>query len=740
MKSTTLTLMLLFIANFHIVLSQEYETTFEWLFPKPHGGVINDIAFNESEIFIAGNSGLLMKSPDDGKNWIMLNDKEFKNFNKVYFINNEIGFLVTDDNKIYRSIDGGNRWYFVDVYPDYIIHKILFTNSNTGWIIAENKQDQEWNILLKTENAGSTWEKIDLQSILPDSDEYADVLDIYFLDSLNGWIASWYAIYRTYDGGLTWQILNDKLRWFEILHFNDDKNGWCIRDRKLYNTSDGGINWTEIESPARLYDFYSVSNNHIYVKTYDDWFSSYDGGKNWDTLKISNTYNGDIRKIAFRNNANGYAIDDNLNTTSDGGKSWVKVINEIIPGVQHMKMFSDNLGFLISWDNLLYSTTNGGESWTQRSSKTDFYPRTFGGDFKSLHAFDENNIWAFNWSNELGFSSNGGASWTMNNEFKNVFSPILKKIQFINSTHGWIVGSLGTLINTTDGGKKWNSRELPTKNQFTDVSFVNENYGWVLDFAGKVFFTTNGGTSWDNRNIDPNYKKYFVSIEFDDINNGRILADDAFYSSNNGGLSWRKSDLSKYGINLKSSSFVGDFGIIVGDDSNFDRSTNSLLLYTTDYGRTWNKLAEAPQSDYVKLFKDNTFLLGRASNSNGLLKYNLKVKAGITEPNLLAPLNNAKKIDSQAMLEARTNDNVYHEFQISADSGFEDLLLSRISTTNNITYDKFDLQKKYYWRARVLSWDEVSPWSNTWSFNTKIPVPELVSPSVNTEAVSYTHL
>ncbi len=736
MKSAYMLLALIIMVCFNVAFAEEYETTFEWMFPKPQGGAINDIALKSSELFITGNSGMLMKSLDDGKNWIQLNNRESKNFKLIYFIDNRVGFLITDDSKVYRSIDGGNRWYIVGSYPNTIIHKILFSDSQTGWIIAENKSDQEWNILLKTENAGSTWERIDLQSFLPDADEYADVFDMFYLDSLNGWIASWNAIYRTYDGGFTWQILNDKLRWFELLHFNDDKNGWCIRERKLYNTSDGGINWTELQTSMKLEQFYPVSTSHLYVKSNDDrWFNSFDAGKTWDTLKISDEYYSDIKKIAFKDNTNGYAIARYLYRTSDGGKNWTRLVDEKINGIQHMKMYSDKIGFLISWDDLIYSTTNGGESWLQRSSKTDFVPWTFSGELKCLHAFDENNIWAFNSSNQLGLSSNGGALWTINNEFR-AFFPRFRRIQFINPTHGWIVGSSGTLINTTDGGKKWISRELPTRNEFIDVSFVNENYGWVLDRAGKVFYTTNGGTSWDNRNIDPNYKKDFVSIEFDDINNGRILAEDAFYLSNNGGLSWRKSDLSEYGMRLRASSFVNDFGIIVATDNGYDRSTNSILLYTTDYGRTWSKLTEAPQSDYVKLFKDNTFLLGRASYSLGLMKYNLKVKTMMSDPLLLVPPDNAKKIEPQTKLECRSYDNVYYEFMVSTDADFQDLLLNEISTTNSIAYNQFDIQMKYYWRVRLLSWDEVGPWSSRWSFNTKLPVPALVSPSVNAEVTT----
>lgn len=64
--------------------------------------------------------------------------------------------------------------------------------------------------------------------------------------------------------------------------------------------------------------------------------------------------------------------------------------------------------------------------------------------------------------------------------------------------HGWVVGSDSTLLETTDGGKTWQSRKLELGDRqyrFTGVSFADQE-GWITGEPSILLHTTDGGKSW----------------------------------------------------------------------------------------------------------------------------------------------------------------------------------------------------------------------------------------------------
>jgi photosystem II stability/assembly factor-like uncharacterized protein len=64
-------------------------------------------------------------------------------------------------------------------------------------------------------------------------------------------------------------------------------------------------------------------------------------------------------------------------------------------------------------------------------------------------------------------------------------------------THGWLVGSSSTLLETTDGGKTWEPRSLDLDQayRFSSVSFSG-NEGWIAGQPSILLHTTDGGQSW----------------------------------------------------------------------------------------------------------------------------------------------------------------------------------------------------------------------------------------------------
>lgn len=78
-------------------------------------------------------------------------------------------------------------------------------------------------------------------------------------------------------------------------------------------------------------------------------------------------------------------------------------------------------------------------------------------------------------------------------------------ISFIDSDHGWLVGSESTLMETLDRGKTWQPRPLALGDieyRLTSVSFAGQE-GWVAGDPAILLHTTDAGQSWERAPLSP---------------------------------------------------------------------------------------------------------------------------------------------------------------------------------------------------------------------------------------------
>jgi len=258
------------------------------------------------------------------------------------------------------------------------------------------------------------------QQFLP-AGGYKPIAGMVFVDSLTGFIVTGADtvgntnyIFKTTDGGDNWAVnatITDK---FYKLQFINDSTGLAIANNKLFKTFNKGINWNYITMPI-----YPI---HMYVLNKDTIFG-----------------------------VDGASIMGGFWRTTNGGTSWVKLVNFGSNNPSKVYFYNKNIGFLERFNaNEIYKTTNGGFNWFFASS----------GDFFTMHFFDSLN----------GYKSDGG----------------VKK--------------------TTDGGLNWIAQQSPniTDNGFGYITVINKDTIWGIGgsvlknnkFYGVVYKTTNGGNNW----------------------------------------------------------------------------------------------------------------------------------------------------------------------------------------------------------------------------------------------------
>lgn len=164
---------------------------------------------------------------------------------------------------------------------------------------------------------------------------------------------------------------------------------------------------------------------------------------------------------------------------------------------------------------------------------------------------------------------------------------------FINGTTGWIVGSDGYVLKTSDAGQTWNGTPDSSLGDLQTVYFRSATEGYIGGSSRKLYKTTDGGTNWVSVSLAtaPDTTIAVVrAIYFADASKGWILttlssANGRILRTTDGGGTW-SVDLTVAATNMIDMYFAAENkGIAVGK--------NTGTLYYTKNGTTWTA-APAP--------------------------------------------------------------------------------------------------------------------------------------------------
>ena len=182
-------------------------------------------------------------------------------------------------------------------------------------------------------------------------------------------------------------------------------------------------------------------------------------------------------------------------------------------------------------------------------------------------------------------------------------------VHFSDVNTGTAVGTFGTILRTTDGGKTWAAQNSGTNSHFFDVTFFNSDTGIVVSIIGTILRTTNGGETWNNQTSG--ILPALFSVYFADENNGTAAGHTGvMLRTTDGGITWVQ--LPDAPTTLRAVHFADvNNGFAVGD--------NGLVMRTTDGGVSWFQQYSGIQIDLQGVYftDNNTGTVVGGSNLTG---------------------------------------------------------------------------------------------------------------------------
>lgn len=163
-------------------------------------------------------------------------------YTDLTFVNEDLGFAISNFGSIIKTLNGGYNWEQLLSPVDFFLNKIQFTDSQTGYIIGG---DDTGGYLLKTVNAGQTWQLINLNT--PDKGRPTGMS---FLNNTTGFISGEKLFRKTNDGGQTWSdVMGPVSENINDVAFKSVYDGYATSDNGRYFKSvDGGKTWQSIQS------------------------------------------------------------------------------------------------------------------------------------------------------------------------------------------------------------------------------------------------------------------------------------------------------------------------------------------------------------------------------------------------------------------------------------------------------------------------------------------------------------
>jgi uncharacterized repeat protein (TIGR02543 family) len=645
-----------------------------WQSIGPEGGNVLGMAFNplnKNEIFAAayGYPGPIFKTVDSGLTWTKISSINQIIFGIAIDPLNSNTIYVPAFSGIYKSLDGGKNWQFYWFCSGFEYSgwegKIAInpTNRNILYLAGQCRESGYSGMaMLKSVDGGENWTGIKLTPASQNAYGYACsvAIDPSSTDTL--YAGGFYydgsknlgKLYKTTDGGQNWTDITGSIMGYIESIVIDPTNPLKVyvgTGYGIYRSSDGGQTWQVNSGYASAYALAIDPSDHniLYAGGNECCYKSIDGGVSW-TQYSGGLYGGECNTLLASSASPTrifYASKAGIYRSDDSGITWKAShsgIKACIIQALAIAPSSPNIIYIeVPW-NGFFKSENFGSSWQRLLdfiwyiTKIAVNPNDAKNLFIIASAVDGNGIYK---------SVDGGLTWTK--KFTGNCDDLIISKNNINHvfTAGYEMSDSTTYVmslhKSIDGGQNWNTYKITTTNGYgysvaidstnDDVIYVGGNSYTGSMERGVLFKSLDGGGNWTQIGTEITSPINAIAVDPDSSNRVYAGTYGGVYKSKDSGSSWTRTSSFDVSCIKISSALTSEI---------FAAGTQGVC-FSNDAGNSWNTLNEGLTCMYVESLDmdvpGNILYAGTYSGSvfkNSLLGlYSIVINAGlggITDP------------------------------------------------------------------------------------------------------------
>ncbi len=274
--------------------------------------------------------------------------------------------------------------------------------------------------------------------------------DIVFLNNSTGYVLGGGSMFKTVDGGISWNRLPG-------FTGTNGANLAVTADNKIFamsgsgpvinRSADGGTTFSNISLSAFgiANDAFFLDNNSGYSLAAGALIKTIDGGLTWNAVTPATGLilpGGSVYNTGwfFANSSAIVASGTNLFKSNGSLNSWTSVTLQGVPANGLISIFalSPSVIFVGVTGGKIYQSTDGGSTFTLKATIS---PGNSGG-YLDLHFIDSSNGYAC-YGNRIYKTTDGGNTWQV---AVALATSTFSEIHFTDATHGWGCGNNGVVL------------------------------------------------------------------------------------------------------------------------------------------------------------------------------------------------------------------------------------------------------------------------------------------------------
>jgi photosystem II stability/assembly factor-like uncharacterized protein len=521
---------------------------------------LNAIYAKNAKAWIAGSAGTIMVSQDAAESFTNHNYSS-DDLNSVFFVDENIGYVVGDNGTIGKSINGGLDWTAQTSSVTTNLNSVVFTSADNGVACGDN------GVVIYTNNGGATWSayttsvtsdllKIDMKGntlIATGADAFvlkyngtawtmidynivnkAEVTGIKMVDENTFYTCGGGGFIRkSVDGGATFEFQkNPMMAMVSDMYFSDANKGWVVAstNNAILRTSNGGTTW---QFPAGVSVSYSYTQkrsssgnignpfclhpqnkNGVFILAGSALYRSLDKGETWTLINGSvpggschsfyvNALDTNVM-IATKGSSNGRVI-----KSTNYGATWFDLINPINLTSYGMPLEQDpndaNTVYLAPDNAPMRKSSDFGNTWITLSGGET------GGVFRSpcdvIVQYKNSDVIIVgdgttgSGSGKVWKSVNGGMNWTLINTVTGSEIPMISNTNVIPELVYHSTWSSGSFWKSDNGGSNFTNLSQTGSLWATDIAKDDPTAVCYDQYGSNSYISLDGGSTFATVNV-----------------------------------------------------------------------------------------------------------------------------------------------------------------------------------------------------------------------------------------------